>query len=122
MRKSLSHVMSATPTKVCKGGRKPKIDIVKNSSCRFYGINFTSGKSIFAVGQRRKCRAFLAECCGSIGIFSRRSLPSSPLCFSPNSLPPPPTPPLYMPATQALIYGLARLSYQNILYTSLSTM
>jgi len=43
MRKSLSHVMSATPTKVCKRGRKPKIDIVKNSSCRFYGVNFASG-------------------------------------------------------------------------------
>jgi len=35
--------MSATPTKVCKRGRKPKIDIVKNSSCRFCGVNFTSG-------------------------------------------------------------------------------
>jgi len=42
MRKSLSRVMSATATKVCNRGRKPKIDIVKNSSCRFYGVNFTS--------------------------------------------------------------------------------
>jgi len=43
MRKSLSRVMSATPTKVCKRRRKPKKDIVKNRSCRFYGVNFTSG-------------------------------------------------------------------------------
>ena len=43
MRKSLSRVMSATPTKVCKRGRKPKIDVVKHSSCKFHGVNFTSG-------------------------------------------------------------------------------
>jgi len=35
--------MSATATKLCKGGRKPKADIQKNSSCRFCGVNFTSG-------------------------------------------------------------------------------
>ena len=43
VRKSSSRVMSATPTKVCKRGRKPKIDIQKNSSCRFCRVNFTSG-------------------------------------------------------------------------------
>jgi len=42
VRKSSSLVMSATPTKVCKIERKPKIDIQKNSSCTFCGVNFTS--------------------------------------------------------------------------------
>jgi len=42
VRKFSSRVMSATPTKVCERERKPKIDIQKNSSCRFYGVKFTS--------------------------------------------------------------------------------
>ena len=67
--------MSATPTKVCKRGRKPKIDIhKKNSSCRFCGVNFTSGggrasfENLFSPsGREESVGLILAECCGSIG-------------------------------------------------------
>lgn len=66
--------MSATPTKVCKRGRKPKIDIQKNSSCRFCGVNFTSGggrasfENLFSPsGREESVGLILAECCGSIG-------------------------------------------------------
>ena len=61
---SLNRVMSATPTKVCKRGRKPKIDIVKEqqlqilwSKLYFWRRKSVIWKSIFAVGQRRKYRA-----------------------------------------------------------------
>ena len=74
MRKSSSRVMSATPTKVCKRGRKPKIDIQKNSSCRFCRVNFTSGggrasfENLFSPsGREESVGLILAECCGSIG-------------------------------------------------------
>jgi len=74
VRKSLSRVMSTTPTKVCKRGRKPKIGIQKNSSCRFCGINFTSGggrsslENLFSPsGRKENVGLILAECCGSIG-------------------------------------------------------
>ena len=44
MRKSSQqNVGAATPTKICKRGRKPNINVKKNSSCRFCGVNFTSG-------------------------------------------------------------------------------
>ena len=75
MRKSLSHVLSATPTKVCKRERKPKIDIVRNNSCRFYGVNFTSGggrasfENLFSPsGREESVGLILAECCTSIGL------------------------------------------------------
>ena len=74
MRKSSSRVMSATPKKVCKRGRKPKIDIQKNSSCRFCGINFTSGggrasfENLFLPSAKEESVGLiLAECWGSIG-------------------------------------------------------
>jgi len=35
VRKSLSRVMSATPTKVCKRERNPKIDIQKTAAAHF---------------------------------------------------------------------------------------
>ena len=67
--------MSATPTKVCKRGRKLKIDIQKkSSSCRFCGVNFTSGggrasfENLFTPsGREESVGLILAECCGSIG-------------------------------------------------------
>jgi len=74
VRKSSGRVMSATPTKVCKRGRKPKIDIQKISSCRFCGVTFTSGggrasfENIFSPSDREESVGLiLAECCGSIG-------------------------------------------------------
>ena len=74
MRKSSSPVMSATPTKVCKRGRKPKIDTQKKSSCRFCRVNFTSGEgrasfeNLFSPsGREESVGLILAECCGSIG-------------------------------------------------------
>jgi len=58
MRKSLSHVMSATPTKVCKKGRKPKIDIGGRASF----------ENLFSPSRREESVGLiLAECCGSIG-------------------------------------------------------
>ena len=66
--------MSATPTRVWKRGRKPKIDIKKNSNCRFRGVNFTSGggrasfENLFSQsGREESVGLILAECCGSIG-------------------------------------------------------
>jgi len=74
VRKSSSRVMSAIPTKVCKRGRKPKKDIQKNSSCRFCGVNYTSGggrasfENLFSPsGREESVGLILAECCGSIG-------------------------------------------------------
>ena len=79
MRKSSDRVMSATPTKICKRGRKPKIDILKNSSCRFCGVNFTSGggrasfENLFSSsGREESVVLILAECCGSIGFPPKR--------------------------------------------------
>ena len=67
--------MSTTPKKpVCNRGRKPKIDIQNNSSCRLCGINFTSGggrassENLFSPsGREESVGLILAECCGSIG-------------------------------------------------------
>ena len=65
--------MSATPTKVCKRGRKPKIDIQNNSSHKFCGVNFTSGggrasfEKVSPSGREESVGLILAECCGSIG-------------------------------------------------------
>ena len=50
MRKSSQqNVGAATPTKICKRGQKPNINVKKNSSCRFCGVNFTSGGGQAAV-------------------------------------------------------------------------
>ena len=77
VRKSSSRVLDvSTPTKVCKRGRKPKRDIQKkkNSSCRFCGVNFTSGgrralfENLFSPsGREESVELILAECFGSIG-------------------------------------------------------
>jgi len=84
VRKSSSRVTSATPTKVCKRGRKPKIDIQKNSSCRFCGVNFTSGggrasfENLFSLsGREEGVGLILADCCSSIGFPLMRDKNSS---------------------------------------------
>ena len=69
VKKYLSPVMSATPTKVCKKGR-PKIDIHKNSSCKFCVVSFTSGEgraSFSPSGRDESVGLILAERCGLIG-------------------------------------------------------
>ena len=92
VRKSSSRVMSATPTKVCKRGRTSKIDIQKNSSCRFCGVNFISGggrasfENLFLPsGRKGSVGLILAECCSSIGfplvILTRQNL-SEGVCRS----------------------------------------
>ena len=60
--------MSATQRK------KPKVDIVKNSSCRFCEVNFTSGggrvsfENLFSSsGREESVGLILAKCCGLIG-------------------------------------------------------
>ena len=65
----------ATPTKTCKRGRKPNVNIQKNSSCRFCGANFTSGggrasfENLFLPsGRVESAGLILARCCGSIGL------------------------------------------------------
>ena len=59
--------MSATPTKDCKRGRKPKIDMqILSSKLFFWRRKSVIRKSIFAVGQR-SVGLILADCCGSIG-------------------------------------------------------
>ena len=67
--------MSATPTKVCKRGRKPKIDIhKKKQQLQILWSNFTSGggrasfENLFSPsGREASVGLILAECCGSIG-------------------------------------------------------
>ena len=54
--------MSATPTKVCKRGRKPK----KKKTAAAAGVNFTSGGRR-ASGRKKGVGLILAECYGSIG-------------------------------------------------------
>ena len=52
--------MSATPTKVCKRGRKPKKDITKKTAAAA-GVNFTSGGRR-ASGRKKGVGLILAEC------------------------------------------------------------
>jgi len=79
--KSSGRVMPATPTKVCKRGRKPKIDNQKkkNSNCRFCGVTFTSGggrasfENLFSLsGRKESVGLILADCYGSIGFLLMR--------------------------------------------------
>ena len=54
---SQENVGAATPTKICKRGRKPNVNVQKaNSSCRFCGVNFTSGggRASFEIYFRRR--------------------------------------------------------------------
>ena len=76
MRKSSQQNVGApTPTKICNRGRKPNVNGQKNSSCRFCGVNFTSGgrrascKNLFSSsGRVESAGLILAHCCGSIGL------------------------------------------------------
>ena len=64
--KSLSCLLSGTPTKFCKRGRKPKIDAQKNSSCRFGGVNFTSGGEIVSFDYMSSTWSFMMLTNGEI--------------------------------------------------------
>ena len=71
--------MAATPTKVCKRGRKPK-QYVRNNNCRFCGVSFTSAggrasfENLFSPSGREETRGLvLAECCSSIGFSLTRN-------------------------------------------------
>ena len=77
MRKSLQqNVGAATPTKICKRGRKPNVNVIKkNSSCRFCGVNFTSGglrasfENLFSPpGRVEIAGLILTHCCISVGL------------------------------------------------------
>ena len=76
MRKSSQqNVGAATPTKICKSRTETQCKILKNSSCRFCGVNFSSGRgpasfeNLFSPsGRVESAGLILAHCCGSIGL------------------------------------------------------
>ena len=66
--------MSATPTKICKRGRKAK-EGNQNKNCRFCGKNFeaagrrASFQNLFSPTSREESPGLiLAECCGTMGL------------------------------------------------------
>ena len=74
---NLRNRMSAPrlPQKFVKVGRKPNVKVKKNSSCRFCGVNFSSGggpasfENLFSPSGRVESAGLnLAHCCGSIGL------------------------------------------------------
>ena len=72
---SQENVGAPTPTKICNRGWKPNVNVQKNRSCRFYGVNFTSGgrrasfkNSFSSSGRFESAGLILAHCCGSIGL------------------------------------------------------
>jgi len=69
--------MSATPTKVCKRGRKPKIDIVKKQQLQILWskLYFIGGRASF----EESVGLILAECCSSIGFPAASNLRNEPI-------------------------------------------
>ena len=74
VRNSSGRVMSATPTKVCKRGRKPKIDIQKKQQLQILWSNLYSGGGrasfenlVSPSGREESVGPILAEYCGLIG-------------------------------------------------------
>ena len=63
------------PQKFVKVGREPNVNVKKNSSFRFCGVNFSSGggsasyENLFSPSGRVESAGLnLAHCCGSIGL------------------------------------------------------